>query len=447
MYIYARNNRKIERVLQDAACLNHGAWEKTVADEIGASLDENEAEQGLGEDVKDGVADGFGLRADGAGAFSKDPDDRVEEPGADGDGNGLIILTLEVGTIVELLTELPDEVHDGEKAEHGEAEESPLVVATAHEGADEAGDNHEDVHANEEVFFVGLGLGALENLPDHERGGDGPVNVASVVELAAIAAASGVTVAKSHGEVRETGNEADGERDRARQLDGVDELFLSERSLQEGVRSASSQIGVGGVVEGDIPEVESGDSEEGEGDPKDSSSAKLSTIQADGAFGARARRRSFRLIGFGLGFVALLGIVAALELAAIALSGLGSAVGDFAGVLRSRVMHWGGASAGSLVLKVRALRATAETDLYSWGKYMFLVHRSSLIASILGLVPSILGLVASILLCTVAGVLLCTLCGVSGVSLLLCLVGCRGEGKKGRDDRELHVCCWSTLQL
>jgi len=113
-----------------AACLDHGTCDEASADVIRASLDKNKAKERLGEDVKDGVADGFGLRADGAGAFSKDPDDRVEEPGDDGDGDDLIVLSLEVVGVVELFTELPDEIHDGEEAEHGEAEENPLVVAT-----------------------------------------------------------------------------------------------------------------------------------------------------------------------------------------------------------------------------------------------------------------------------------------------------------------------------
>jgi len=203
-------------------------------------------------------------------------------------------------------------------------------------------------------------------------------------------------------------------------------------------------------VEGDIPEVESRDNEESKGDPEDSSAAKLSTVQVDGAFRARARRRSFRPVGFGLGFglgfVALGSIVAVLELAAVALSGgLGSAVGNLAKVLRSGVMHRSRASAGSLVLAVRALGAIAEADLYTRGKCMFLVHRSSLVTSILGLVSSILGFVASILSlvasirgflrCAVAaGVLLCSVSGAgAGVGLTL------GEGKKGEGEGKLHV--------
>jgi len=59
------------------------------------------------------------------------------------------------------------------------------------------------------------GAREFSKFPQHERGGKGPVNVASVVEGAAVAAAHDVTVAKGHGEVSEGSDQANGTSNKA----------------------------------------------------------------------------------------------------------------------------------------------------------------------------------------------------------------------------------------
>ena len=100
---------------------------------------------------------------------------------------------------------------------YGEAPENPLFTA-ADEGADETGGDHEDVHEEdpkeftvgvEEAEMDGAGLEEGVEFVEHEGSGEHPVNVASVVEGAAVAAAGDVTVSGGHGEVGKGSHHAD----------------------------------------------------------------------------------------------------------------------------------------------------------------------------------------------------------------------------------------------
>jgi len=167
---------------------------------------DDETEGRLGNDVKHGVADGLGVGAQGTSAFGKDPDDGVEEPGDDSDVHesfeGLFVLHL------DRFSKSAEEPQDGDEAKHGEAEEDPFF-STAHEGADEASDDHENISSVDEEALVDRSGGVIDDLPKEEGGRDGPVHIASVVELATVTATDGESVASSHGEVGKRGNEAD----------------------------------------------------------------------------------------------------------------------------------------------------------------------------------------------------------------------------------------------
>jgi len=168
---------------------------------------DDEPEGRLGNDIKHSVADGLGVGAQSTSAFSKDPDDGVEEPGDDSDVHesfeGLQVLQF------DSLPESAEEPEDGDEAKHGEAEEDPLF-ATTHKGADEASNDHEHVSSVHEEALVDRSVGVIDDFPKEEGGRDGPVHIASVVELAAVTAADGVSVTSSHCEVGKRCNEADG---------------------------------------------------------------------------------------------------------------------------------------------------------------------------------------------------------------------------------------------
>merc|ERR1719247_533392 len=185
-------------------------------------VDDDEAEHGLGNDVERGVADGLSIGGHLAGAFSEDPDDGVEEPGDHGDVHGSAVAAQAAVTehakiavdVVTVLQELRTAVplakggEDGDETKNRKAEEDPLL-ARADEGTNETTDDHEDVNEDEEQGVVACSAGKGSKLPDHERRSDGPVNVASVVEGAAVAAANNVPVASCHGEIGEGCEHAD----------------------------------------------------------------------------------------------------------------------------------------------------------------------------------------------------------------------------------------------
>jgi len=203
---------------------------------------DHEAEERLGKDVKHSVGNGLSVGRQLVGALGKDPDDGVERPEDHGEVHGVLearphveqeVVLDEffllhgrgVGAKIRLIAsmilvvpsaELPK---DGEEAKHGEAPEGPLRVV-AQKGANETGDDHEHINEKKPHKVVEgrgnpLGILFLERnghggkLEKHDGSGDGPVDVTSVVEGAAVAAPDNVAVAGGHGEVGEGSAEAD----------------------------------------------------------------------------------------------------------------------------------------------------------------------------------------------------------------------------------------------
>lgn len=178
-----------------AGCLQDGAGSSRsrTSSEVPVREDKNPAEDGLGDDVEHGVGDVLAFDADGTGALGEDPDDRVDHPRDDSDVHGTAVGALarawscrsaEVDADVAefegfaIAGQAAEEVDDGDEAEHGEAEESPLVAAVARvldEGADEAGYNHDDVDGAEEKAGVEVGAADDREVVEHERGCDDPV--------------------------------------------------------------------------------------------------------------------------------------------------------------------------------------------------------------------------------------------------------------------------------
>jgi len=190
------------------------------------------AEGRLGNYVKDSVEDGFAVGGDDASAFGKDPNNGVNGPDEDKEVGGslegkpkpdvrnsgtentvkgnllnnIAILVVDLGVKLSLHLSA-DVVKDGDEVEHGESKKDPLVGG-AGGGADEASSDHENVLEEEVGPGVVVEATKVHDAVKHERSGDDPVKVASIVELAAIAAAYIVTVASGHGKVGDRSDEA-----------------------------------------------------------------------------------------------------------------------------------------------------------------------------------------------------------------------------------------------
>jgi len=271
--------------------------------------DDQPADDGLGEYVKDGVGVSFALHGDdtnlldrsgtksavrslGSGVAAragravdsgKDPDDGVANPGDESktdnvakefqDGTRIAAAAASSATKL-FFGDFSEEVHDGEEGEHGEAEESPLFVASD-EFADEASNDHEDVHKHEEdlheLVTTISRVSECNEFIENDGGSDGPVDVASIVEIAAIALGD-VTVSKGHREVGEGSNHADDTSTHANLVPAF------------GVRGTILNVFVATPEE-----VEGGGEEKAKGNPKDGLVVDLIVLPGvDGAARARA---------------------------------------------------------------------------------------------------------------------------------------------------------------
>jgi len=273
--------------------------------------DDQPADGGLGEDVKDGVGVSFALhgddtnlvdtadstggvlkgavagrlgslsgeaaRVDGGVDRGEDPDDGVADPGEEGKTDNVAKESSNWASIGaaaasrasgNIRSDLGEEVHDGEEGKHGETEESPLFVASD-EFTDEAGDDHEDVHKHEEdlhefvttVFF----FSEVDEFPENEGGSDGPVNVASVVEITAVALGD-VTITKGHRDISEGSNHADDASTHANGIPAV--MFFN-------------------VFVATVHEVKGRKEEKAKGNPKDGPVVDFVVAGVDRAAGAR----------------------------------------------------------------------------------------------------------------------------------------------------------------
>jgi len=270
---------------------------------VGADLVEDDhTEHRLGNNVKNHVEDGLAVGGEGGGTFGKNPNDGVEKPGNNGELHEALVEAGSVGnTVGEVLldleeVELADLLEDGDEGKHREGEENPLEVASD-EGGDEARYDHEDVKEDEVVKLkreealntVGV-LGDVGELPKDEGGGDEPVNVAGVVERAAVTTANDVTVASGHGEVSKGGNKEDEASNKLVELVslGVFLVALVEYAV------------VKYVTDGDAEEPEGGGEEETEANPERPSLAYVKVFSVLGAYGAHGLS-SGGTVGFNLG--------------------------------------------------------------------------------------------------------------------------------------------------
>merc|ERR1719409_2616308 len=146
-----------------------------------------ETEDGLGDDVEDGVCHGLLVSRDLARTLSGEPDDRVGGPRDSGEQGDLVEDALDglgLGSSGGLEA-AKESAEDGHEHAHAEGPEVVLLL-TLKEGTDETGNNHEEVDAKEPHGLVVRGTSEAADVEELEGGGEGPINVTGVEELAAI---------------------------------------------------------------------------------------------------------------------------------------------------------------------------------------------------------------------------------------------------------------------
>jgi hypothetical protein len=224
-----------ETLTPEATDLNVGLGDALVGEK------EPCTEDGLGEDVKDGVGNDLLVNVHVAGAISDTPDTeknisgrsvdnsqqsnlhRVDSPDDEGeatDGSEEVanLATLGGGSVAAVEDELPD---NDEVGNAGNGVPAPLLGGLLRaERGEETSEDHDDVGNNGDQD-VGTGKTSEQRKVEEEkRGGDGPVNVTSPVDLAVdvvlgvrdvlvVLHLGGVVVANAvaagHGEVGESG--------------------------------------------------------------------------------------------------------------------------------------------------------------------------------------------------------------------------------------------------
>lgn len=224
-----------ETLAPEAAELNVGLGDAGVGEE------EPGTEDGLGEDVKDGVGDDLLVNIHVAGAVGNTPDTKgplaveracafalfnlhgVDSPDDEGEAtNGseevANLATLGLSSVAAVEDELPD---DNEVGNAGNRVPAPLLGGLLRaEGGEETSENHDDV-GNNGNQDVGTGKTSEQRkVEEQERGGEGPVDVAGPVDLAVDVVLSGGnvlvvllllgvvpanSVAAGHGEVGQSG--------------------------------------------------------------------------------------------------------------------------------------------------------------------------------------------------------------------------------------------------
>jgi len=396
-----------------ATCLQHG----TVCNDVlvaGLNLereregvaDEMPSEGGLGNDVKNGVKDRFSVGRDGGSAFSKNPHDGVEEPS---DNNEVASLVEDVPVHMgELGRGRAQLAKDGDEAKDGETEESPFLAA-ADKRANKTGNDHEEVKEVDEVAVGEPHPGNVKDFPKEKGGGEGPVDVAGVVEGAAVTAADGVAVAEGHGEVGHGGDETDDASNHAvvfvesggGQGNSVAEVFGEEIPLCLGEHRCRDSPGLCGGA-GAEEEEQSGEEEEGKSNPKCHGGGELLSAAVHGAWRAAGTRQA--AVAF---FVLAVGL-------------FGSSIGGSAVLSRYELMLGQASTHGALARGF--LGAATEADLVGfehWGSVGFSTVR----------------LAVRLFLTTVGfGLVLCTL----GLSTLGGIIAVLGEGKRKEGSTDLH---------
>lgn len=207
--------------------------------------DEQEAKDGLGEDIQDTVEDGLGVGVDDIAALGQAPGDRVQEPQEEGQHATLHERALDGSPKGIRMTATINGklVGDEEEGGRAEGEVSPLVGSLG-QGADQAADDHDLVGEDGDQDGGPGESRREEEVRQKQRRRDEPVDVPDVEHLSGAGCSDGgaawalelgddggLAEVRGHGPVGDTGDSGDSGGDVVEQTVG---LRLGEGEAHEG---------------------------------------------------------------------------------------------------------------------------------------------------------------------------------------------------------------------
>mmetsp|Transcript_46520 Transcript_46520/g.109341 ORF Transcript_46520/g.109341 Transcript_46520/m.109341 type:complete len:274 (+) Transcript_46520:255-1076(+) len=185
-------------------CLGRGA-------EVVVGGHDHEGEHALRDDVHDGVRNHLEGDREGGEALGEEPHNGVERPHDDGQPGDLSVQLDHLRVLARdhsLAEGARQGVHHRQEHSDGEEEPEPLDGGHHGDGTHVQGNNHQHVSADDSGKGNEILAGDEAESEDDEWHGDEPVHIAGIEELPATRD-RGPTLAREHGEVRESGNTAD----------------------------------------------------------------------------------------------------------------------------------------------------------------------------------------------------------------------------------------------
>jgi len=151
---------------------------------VSVTDDEKSTEDGLGQEIKDTIEDGLGVRRDDVATLTETPGNWVQEPEERGEGTAHEEDLANVGTDGRsVAASLPDEnPEDVEESSAAKDEVSPLV-GRLDESTNKTGDDHDLVDEDDPENGWPRHTSGQEEIKEKKWSGDEPVDVANVEDL------------------------------------------------------------------------------------------------------------------------------------------------------------------------------------------------------------------------------------------------------------------------
>lgn len=225
--IRSRGIMMMMMLLRPSAKSSHISYVQAKSSSVNAPVtpDEERTKDRLGQEIKNAVEDCLGVGSDDVAAFAYAPGDRVENPKEGGQGTAIEVSTADVGADVAGVLagghgELP---HDEKEGSTAEGIVTPLV-AGLDQSANEASDDHDFVDKHKHEDRRPGHSSSEQQVQQEQRGGDNPINVASIENSTIGTGHLGVTAVKlnwnrghsqvgAHSEIGNAGDHADSSGD------------------------------------------------------------------------------------------------------------------------------------------------------------------------------------------------------------------------------------------
>jgi len=154
--------------------------------QVGMGDEQPGTEDGLGEDIKDGIGNNFLVDIENAGTVSNTPDNWVgcpKDKGIKGDGSEELANLVALSEC--LLTAVEDQVPDDNKVGNaGNGVPAPLLDTISAEGSEETGEDHDEISSNSHQHVTTIETSEQHEVEKEERSGKSPIDIASPIDLA-----------------------------------------------------------------------------------------------------------------------------------------------------------------------------------------------------------------------------------------------------------------------